>query len=287
MRSWALACALATGAASAQSPAVQVTRITWLAGDTVAVDAKGSRPSDRIIDWVAQRSPGVVHERLVANAKRSWALIQRGEQVCHASAVRSAEREALAYFTNTVAMPPLQLIVRRDRLAALPLDAEGQVDLAAVLADTRLQGLLVQGRSYGPALDALLARRPPQAAVRELAAADFGSNLMGMLQQRRVDYAIEYPIVLSAVLHQRSDMDDLVGVPIRGTSELVVSGIACPRTPWGQAAIRLIDRTLATPQAAAMLRSSLVKEMGADDLRRYRAALDDFFRRRSQPTPGL
>ena len=49
-----------------------VDRITWLAGDTVSGRGAGSRPSDRLLDWLTARLPGITHERVVANAKRSW-----------------------------------------------------------------------------------------------------------------------------------------------------------------------------------------------------------------------
>lgn len=272
---WA-ACGLA-------QPAVD--RITWLAGDTLA--SRGSRPSDRLLDWLTARLPGITHERVVANAKRSWALIERGEPVCHASAVRSPPREALAYFSNTWPMPPVQLVVRREQVAALPLDAAGQVDLAALLANTRLQGVLVHGRSYGAPLDAQLEKGAPLGTVQRITSGDFGSNLLPMLLQGRADYALEYPNALAAAALQRPDVAGLALLPIRGNTELVTSGIACPRTPWGQAAIRRIDAVLGTPEGAALLRETLLSELPADSRRTYRDALDAFFQRRAQPTPGL
>jgi uncharacterized protein (TIGR02285 family) len=278
----ALVCAMSAGA----QPVV-VDRITWLAGDTVATGDGGARPSDRLIDWVSARLPGIAHERVVANAKRSWMLIERGETVCHAGAVRSAAREQLAYFSNTRPMPPLQLIVRRADTAALPTDAAGQVDLPALLADTRLRGALVHGRSYGPALDAQLQQRPANAGVHPVTAGDFGSNLMPMLLQRRADYVIEYPNALAALSYSRPEVQGLTGLPIRGATEPVISGVACPRTPWGQAAIRKIDAVLGTPDGAAMLRETLFTHLTAETRRQYRDAFDSFFQRRSQPTPGL
>lgn len=275
---------LGAAAAPAQVP---LERITWLAGDTVAGRGPGSRPSDRLLDWLTARLPGITHERVVANAKRSWMLIERGDAVCHAGAVRSAQREALAYFSNTWPMPPLQLVVKRERVPALPLDAAGQVDLAALLANPRLQGVLVHGRSYGPALDAQLEKAAPSGTVQRITSGDFGSNLLPMLLQGRADYALEYPNALAAAAAQRPEMAGLALLPIRGATEMVVSGVACPRTPWGQAAIRRVDAVLGTPEGAALLRETLMSELPADSRRQYREAIDSFFQRRAQPTPGL
>ncbi|MBV8036503.1 hypothetical protein [Roseateles sp.] len=281
-----VAAALLCGGPLSAQPVVE--RITWLAGDTVAGrGAGGARPSDRLIDWVSARLPGIAHERIVANAKRSWALIERGEPVCHAGAVRSAQREALAYFSNTWLMPPPQLIARRDHVATLPVDAAGRVDLTALLADPRRQGVVVHGRSYGPVLDARLGQPAAQAALRRVTPGDFGSNLMSMLLQGRADYTIEFPNVLAALAQGQPEVAGLAMLPIRGAMEPVIGGVACPRTPWGQAAIHRIDAVLGTPEGAAMLREGLMADLPAESRRQYRDLIDSFFHQRSQPTPGL
>ena len=277
---------LAQAAGPASAP-VALERITWLAGDTVVATVSGIRPTDRLLDWLTPRLPGITHERVVANAKRSWTLIERGEAVCHAGAVRSPQREALAYFSNTWPMPPLQLIVRRDQVGRLPLDAAGQVDLAALVADAKLQGVVVHGRSYGPALDAMLAPRGgAPTGLSRVTAGDFGSNLVPMLLQGRADYLIEYPNALAALLRSRPDVAGLAALPIKGAVEPVLSGVACPRTPWGLAAIRRVDAVLGTPEGAALLREILMSELPPDSRRQYRDVFDAYFQRRSHPTPG-
>ncbi|HEY0956857.1 MAG TPA: TIGR02285 family protein [Roseateles sp.] len=285
---WLSAWALALLApATLAAPAVE--RITWLSGDTLVQRDGGrvQRPSDRMINWLSTRLRGVEHRRVVANAKRSWMLIQAGEQVCHASAVRLPERERLAYFSNTWLMPPVQLVMPQARRAQLPLDGAGHVDLAALLADPQWRGLLVDGRSYGPQIDAQLAQAEGSERLQRVTSGDFGSNILPMLLRGNADYAIEYPNVLAALARLQPEVADMVTLPIRGAAEPVPSGVACPRTPWGRAAVRLIDRALGTPEGAAMLREGLLQQLSPDTQRQYRSQLDGFFQRRSKPTPGL
>lgn len=287
---WRLLALLVLLACSAPSRAAPVVdTITWLSGDTLAMRDGGTvvRPSDRMLGWLAERLPYIAHKRVVANAKRSWMLIQGGEPVCHVGAVRTAERERLAYFSNTSIMPPLQLVVRAQQRGAVPVDASGQVDLAALLASPELRGVMVHGRSYGPVLDSLLARHQHSPALRSITTGDFGSNLMPMLMQGKADYAIEYPNALAALKQLQPEAQSLVTLPIRGATDPVIAGVACPRTPWGQAAIHLIDRTLGTPEGAGMLRESLLAQTPVETERSYRDQMDSFFQRRSQPTPGL
>ncbi|CAM3702991.1 hypothetical protein [Roseateles saccharophilus] len=280
-----LAALLLAGSAQAAGPVVD--SIVWLNGDTLAVRVGDGvvRPSDMISSWLQAHMPGVELRPTLANAERSWTLVRQGEKACIANAVRLPERERLAYFSAVWLMPPPQLIVRRERLDALPLDVRGAVNLQTLLADASLRGAIAQGRSYGPALDALLA--PGGVGLLRVTGADFGSNLVSMVLQDRVDYTVEYPNILVALGSQREGELPLAALPVKGAADPVPSGVACPRTPWGHAAIRLIDQALGTPAGAAMLREALRISLPADTQRAYRDAFDAYFQRRAKPTPGL
>ncbi|MBW8845241.1 MAG: hypothetical protein JF607_09735 [Burkholderiales bacterium] len=288
-----LALALASGTALAAEAPPAVDSILWLVSNTMAVpDGDVMRhPADELTHWLQARLPGVTLKPMVANAERSWTLIREGRRACHAGAARTPERERLAYFTDTWLVPPPQLIVRQDRRAALPLDARGAVDLEALLSDGTLRGVLNQGRSYGAALDALINAQPTGPQVQRVYGGDYGSNLLAMLMQERADYTLDYPNVLIAQASQppgeQAGEPPLAALPVKGASDPVVSGVACPRTRWGHAAIRLIDAALGTPEGAALLRDTLRVSLPPDTQRAYREAWDAFFKLRARPTPGL
>jgi uncharacterized protein (TIGR02285 family) len=290
MKAWAASLAVAV---AGQSPAAEappaVRSITWLVSNTMAVPdgERMRRPADELTQWLQARLPGVVFKPVVANAERSWALIREKKQACHAGAAHTPERERLAYFTHTWLVPPPQLIVRQDRRDALPLDANGAVDLEALLGDVALRGVVSHGRSYGSTLDALLGVVPASRQLQSVYGGDYGSNLLPMLNQGRADYTLDYPNTLVALATHGPGDVQLAALPIKGASEPVISGIACPRTPWGLAAIRLIDAALGTPEGAAMLRDTLRVSLPTDTQRAYREAWDVFFKQRARPTPGL
>ncbi|MET0519546.1 MAG: TIGR02285 family protein [Burkholderiaceae bacterium] len=279
--------ALLPAAASTPARAQPVEQITWLSADPPpALDSKNpSALATPMQAFMLAHLPQVRQTVVQANAKRSWQLLAKGEQVCHVSAVRTPEREQLAYFTNTQVGAPLQLIVRRERQAQLPRNAAGEVDLPRLLADARLRGALVDGRSYGPRLDRLLAQRPAGAALSLYAAADFGSQIMPMLGADRADYTIDYDISLS-VLREREPAQGalLVALPIQGADELMRAGVACPRTPWGLAAITAIDQALGTPEGAAMLRATGERWLTPELRQRYAARIEQFYRERARPS---
>jgi len=265
----------------AQAQSVPVGAVTWLVSNVHGA----ARPIDGMLAYLAQRWPEVTQSELVANAKRSWQMIAAGEHVCHTSAVRTPEREQVAYFANTQLLPPPQVIVRRDQFKRLPLNTAGEVDLARLLAEPKLNGAFVEGRSYGAVIDALITQRPRQGSgAFGYSSADFGSRILPMLGKGRADYAIEYDVAMALQAGNGVDMKLLRSVPIQGASDPVLAGIACPRTPWGLATITAVDRLLGSPEAAAVLRQQFGGGMSEDSRRIYGARIDAFLQQRSRPS---
>lgn len=255
-------------------------QITWLTPDF----SLGSGPAleqktmvGPLLDLLqAQWGAGVRQQVLVANAKRSWSLIRAGEQVCHLVSLRTPDREAQAYFINTHLVPPPQLVVRTPTLPQLPLNAAGEVDLERLWQQQRLRGAVVEGRSYGRGLDALLAQRPA-GVMENYTPADFGMRMLQLLAGGRIDYTLDYDFVLQ---HQKTlspALADLTPVPLQGHAEPLVSGIACPRTPWGAKAAQRLRQLLATPAGIAALKASFDPGLSPQARARYGARIQAYY----------
>ncbi|MBB3196803.1 TIGR02285 family protein [Roseateles terrae] len=271
---------VAAGTIAPPAP-VTIERITWLTSDnSTSVNPGVNGVTDRLVSYLSVWWPGVKHTVLVANAKRSWQMLEEGQQVCRANVVRTPDREKIAYFTNTQLTPPPQLVVRRDRLSRLPRTPQGEVLLPQLLADESMRGALVDGRSYGSAIDDMLAHRPSNPAVSLYSPRDFGGRLLQMVSLDRADYSIDSDMALLMM----GEPKDLTTVPIRGASDLVMAGIACPRTPWGWSAIKGIDRALGRPEGAATLRRGLMRWLTPDTQAHYGPQLEQFYRERARPS---
>ncbi|MCZ8075879.1 MAG: hypothetical protein O9341_17315 [Paucibacter sp.] len=290
-------------ASAARSPEPDVHQITWLMPDSKVAGPGPGRSlgySDRLVAYLSERLPQIQQRSLVANSKRSWQLLARGEPVCIPAALRTPEREAVAYFIDAQWVPPPQLIVRRDRLERLPRNSAGEVDLARLLADTSLRGALFEGRSYGPHLDGLLKQAPNPSAVSLYAHAGAADKLLNMVLADRADYTLDYDFMLrlrapdnEAI--QRSAPGSLGGngeaellpLPVQGADEGMIGAMACPRNAWGLAALRQIDRVLGTPAGARFLREVVESLLTPDTRRHYSSKIDAFYRERARPSkPG-
>lgn len=240
---------------------------------------------DEALRLVIANWPEAEHQFIVANAARTWHMMAAKEPVCYVGALQTPEREKQAYFSPFALLPPLQLVVRKETLQRLPMNADGEVLLPELLADAQLKGMLVDTRSYGKGLDEEIAKRARKDAVSIVQAGDLGKTVPLMLAAKRGDYLIEYDFVINYHrLQTGAELNALTVVPIAGFSKPVVSNIVCSRSPWGLQAIRRIDAILAKAADGGAIRANVEKWMSPETIKRYRADMNAFAQKRKKPS---
>lgn len=284
-----LAAALAA-AVLAALPARAEEPMSWLMLDfppaSIVVNGKpGDGMSDQIVKYLISKWPRAEHRFVYANPSRVWTLLAAGEHMCLAGGLRTPERERLAYLRNVGLLAPPQVILRAEALAATPLSA-GKVDAAALMRIPALRGVVIERRAYGTAVDALLSSPATSPNVVRATAGGYRKNIFKMLTMGSADYTIDYDFTLAYEVQQHPELAALKIVPVLGADQLVVTSVACPRTPWGLAAIERIDRILATPEGATALAKAQYRWMTPDTLQRYQPQMDEFFRKLARADPA-
>jgi len=281
--------ALALLAALLASGAQARDKMSWLMPDvppaSMPVDGKPTTGiADQIVLYISAHWPDAEHRFIYANPKRTWLMIERGEQACVVAALRNAERDKLAYFVNTNLVPPLQLVAQESTLPRLPLNAHGEADLQKLLADPVLRGIVVERRSYGAAVDDLLARRPANSRLETTSVGDYGRNVLKLVVRGRADYTLDYDYALQYASKSEPEVGALKTVPIAQNNKPMLGGIACPRNAWGMATVKRIDQIVGTPEgAAAMIRAQNSWHTPASQ-QRYASQISEFQRQRAKPT---
>ncbi len=270
-------------------PARAADTVTWLLPDFAPAGLPvNGQPTNGVADatalYIGAHWPEAEHRYRFANAKRIWADIGSGGKFCHAAALITQDRKQIAYFTPTNLAPPLQLIVREATLAQLPLNGDGDVQLARLLAMPGLRGILAEKRSFGEAIDGIVAERA-SGGLSVVPPSSFGGSILKMLAGGQVDYTIEYDFALSYQQSQNPALRALRAVGIEGANTLMPVGVACPRNAWGKAAILRIDRILSSREGAAAVRAAGDNWATPGVRERYRKAIDAFTAKRMQPTP--
>jgi len=249
-------------------------------------------PSDGVVDHLLvlleREMPQYAFSYQAGSIARAIRLLDAGQPVCFTTAIRTPERERKYFATDALLLLPLQLVVRESVRAMLPLNDNGEVLLEPLLNNASLRGLVVNQRSYSPAIDELLQRRPAKATV-SLRSADTGGNVLRMLAAGRGDYTFERDGVLThyqALLgpDMGTGREALVSVPIFGITPTIGSFL-CPRTPWGRERIIALDAALARLAQGREYRLALDRWLTPQTAQRYRAAQDAFYRARATPTP--
>ncbi|MDZ7870607.1 MAG: hypothetical protein U5L02_15650 [Rheinheimera sp.] len=176
--------------------------------------------------------------------QRSLELVQQ-DGFCSLNKRKTSQREQQLLFSRYPLNigAPLKLI----HPATQPLPAD--VDLAGWLATSpRLKIGIAAGRSYGPALDALIAQQ--SARFYQVAGADSHTKLWQMLQKGRLDALIDYS-ARSNLLAKQSD--DIEATTIRGEPHFIVGYLVCRRSERGQQLISLFDQLLQQPSLQQQL----------------------------------
>lgn len=246
----------------------------------------GEGIGDRIAAYLASGMPEYEHRYSAPSSRRLWAMIEDGRhRACHVTGVITPERRKLAYFTTVMMAPPHQLIVRSALLPQLPRGTSGDVDLAALMRDDGLRGIVTNMRSYGAPLDAAIAARPPKANLLLANPGTDGGSLLRMVALGRADYTLEYDFVFGYLLTRSQELSGLRALPVQGNAALVPVGIACPRNAWGRDMIERIDGLLATPAGVDAVRKAVAAWLSPDTAARYRDDMERFYRARLQRTP--
>jgi len=170
--------------------------------------------------------------------QRSLELVQQ-EGYCSLNKRKTPQRERHLLFSRYPLNigPPLKLI----HLAAKPLPAE--VDLLDWLVTSPRSKIgIAAGRSYGPALDELIAQHSNR--FYQLAGEGAQSKLWLMLQKGRLDAVIDYSARSSVLAEQR---DAIRATAIRGEANFIVGYLVCHRSDRGQQLINLFDQLLQQP----------------------------------------
>lgn len=287
---WLLASCVCSASAWAQAAASGAPPVVWLSSYFPPVNIPlegqpGNGIADKITAYVVGQWPEARHQFVQANPTRTWHMLEQGQPMCDTAALRTPEREKRAYFRDVFYAPPPQLVIRPEALEQVRLNEQGQVDPTELMNNPDLRGLIVKRRAYGPAVDKVLQQVGGRLNVEQLTTPNYGIGTLKMVLLGRADYLIEYDFTLAYAITQQAELARLKVLPLKGADSFVVTGFACPRTPWGLATIRKIDAILSTPAAATLIINTELAALTSATAARYGTLIRESVRRASSVDP--
>lgn len=256
-------------------------RLRWLLNDFPPFNEVGQRIpgqgiADAVLLYLQPRLSQYHHEFEVASFARAYALMERGEPVCHPTTLKLPGREKIMLFSRpTLFLLSLQVLIRADRLQRVTpyLDAQGHVDVRRLLGDGQLVTAVSERRGYSPSIGAALAELGPQPHVLK-----GGVKFRAPFQQLMagwIDYLFAYPVELGSYLRQNGGESPvaLQRLPISADPPYMLGYIACTRSAWGEQVIRDIDEQLRLAGPRPPWVDKIVENTASEDRERYERAL--------------
>lgn len=235
--------------------------ITWLAMEfpPFYIDDgpdRGNGIADAVVRRLQAHLTAWQHREEVADPAAIMARMKAGDHVCSAAYIRTPERErVLLYSTPDLILPPNGVTIRRSDLERFGGGAP--VSLAKLLENRQLRVAVAVGRSYGPALDALLEHHKTSSHVYWRRGDDIYGSLFDMLMRGSVDYVIGYPYEALYLARRRGVADEIVSLPVSEAPDYTLAHVVCPRTEWGQKVIAAIDAALADERPRPEYRAAI------------------------------
>lgn len=175
---------------------------------------------------------------------RIAAQIRQGENLCFPCMIRNISPADTVIYSNTVHEYPAHGIITRPELAQELTERFGNpIDLVELLKTRNYRFAQPIGRRYGnlqPYIERFLLNTEHYS---EISGRDANANMLAMVNAKRVDFVIDYPMLLN--YHNQVLPIDLTFIPILQNQESNVEGaVGCPPTPWGRRAIELINQAI-------------------------------------------
>ena len=207
---------------------------------------KGQGVIDQLLPLLIAGMPQYEHTLMRVNRARALQMLHEPSLTCDAALNRSKERERWIAFSIPVfrAMSNGVAVRRIDRETLAPFIQDGELDLAAFLANGGEKLGIIAERNYGEYLDALLKQAPADSLTPHYGNDALGSLLqMQRLGRLRLLLGYRPEIRYQAQLHGIAE-DELQFYPIRGAEKFLSGYIGCTDTPKGRQAIVEINQLL-------------------------------------------
>lgn len=196
---------------------------------------------DELLAYLTANLPEYDHRMLVMKNMRFEEMAREGQNVCKVYYFKTSERERLLHFSSPAVVFLANHVVMRKEKAAL-LGNPARISLDKLMNFARFKGAVIQGRSYGMALDDIIARHAGQAHISSMVADN--KSLFEFVALGRTDYILEFPAVRAFFEQDLSLQPDLVNIAIEEGLPFNITYVACVRNAFGKQVIGRVNTLL-------------------------------------------
>jgi len=215
---------------------------------------KGTGYADRQMELIIGRLPEFQHKVVDTSFARAWHDIGDHDNICISGVAKTAERTAVALFSQPIATASSsRLLIRVEDEARFKdvFSADGKIDLDRLSQRKDLTGGYAARRSFSNRLDAFV-HRDSQAVKLEVLPNEF--QLFNLLKTGRIDFMFASLREIEHYQRQESGPHLFKYYAVAGEAERVDVYVACSDQPVGRAVIARVDWLLGHSDLAAAIR---------------------------------
>lgn len=173
------------------------------------------------------------------NRQREWTELAEKDNTCLFYKFKTPERELKGSYSEFPIneFPPNRLLTRsRD-------DIPDSISLLSAIKDHGLTVGIVKGRSYGKAVDQVIAANPD--SFLQLTGQNSATRLRKMMINQRIDSILEYSIVFIQDYENDPRVGQIRYHELKEATEFSFGYIVCAKSEAGNKALTLFNKTLA------------------------------------------
>lgn len=263
--------------------AADLPEVHWGFTDTTTLPAQTKKflfsEDQKLYQRLVKALPEYTHSFFNANMIRIEHELKKGPLTCYPSSSNTETRKDFTYLTPLYISPSPVLVMKKE-LAEKLKNKSGEVSLQKLLQTKALKPLLIEARSYGPAIDKVL-REHGGDALREIMP-PFYQNVVDIISHGRGDYAIEYRLIVEEYIATNKRYKDVITVPIEEVPAFLTQYLACSKTPEGLKVIEKIDKLLQAQSKEASYKSEILAFNFDPEGKAFNEALSSFLRLRQK-----
>ena len=249
-------------------------------------DNKAQHPTEGImfelLHEVTRRLPEYQHHYIAMSLSRGFTDLTQRDDLCMVGMMRNPERDRVGYFVGLWPVLPPQLVIRRDDRQFIT-HGQQRVSFAAVLQRNDLRGATLEGRYFGPTLEALLQKARTADRLQSLQTSASTNNLLSMLDAGRIDFTLDFLETFQTSSEGRPELRKrLMLVPLEEVQTPGIGGIYCSRTPRGKQLIERIDALAQNPRLQARFQKIIDRYLPATPRKPYAQWTGNYYQQRSQ-----
>lgn len=221
---------------------------------------------DALVDSFQRQLPELSHRIRKLPSRRITMIMKTNKNLCFPCLIKKTSYNSEFNYTDTTHLyPPHGIITRADTAGKIIEKYGHPVRFSELVKDSALRFAQPTERRYGrlqPLLEEYLIGSENFSFI---SGENAHVNLLTMIVNERIDYTIDYSMIMAYYNETKNKNSGLVFLPIEEYNGVVIEGaVGCSNNEWGHNAVNQLNKVIHQLHAAPDFQRSLDKWLGSD-----------------------